>query len=407
MPPGQPAQLPSWRIRRASSPGSSRGAGAMSGFDARWLDLREPVDRRSRSEELARGLARHFSGRTSTTVLDLGCGTGSNLRATAPLLGAVQHWTLIDHDRLLLEAAIQRLSAWADTAECRGAELALSKGGEQILVRLRSADLGLDLEGVFASAPDPSPPRRCSISPRPTSSPRSPPPSPAPGRLLHRAHLQRRAALDAEARGRCGDGGGIPQAPDGDKGFGAAAGPMAPALLAAAFDAAGDWVNDGDSGWRLEAADEALIAELAAGFAAAVRETGLVPDAKVADWMAVSRTVLWSGIPTRWRCRRNGGVDPGLRRGRPSGSDTLAHPSSRPERCKPKASSAPSRESSEVRSRPEVPDSLAFGSTSGMTGARRATMRSKWKERLERLGQSGRRPRALRFARRSGSAAGS
>ena len=263
----------------------------MSGFDARWLDLREPVDRRSRSEELARGLARHFSGRTSTTVLDLGCGTGSNLRATAPLLGAVQHWTLIDHDRLLLEAAIQRLSAWADTAECRGAELALSKGGKQILVRLRSADLGLDLEGVFASAPD-----------LVTAS--------ALFDLASADFIAEVAAAVACARAAfftvltyngaqrwtpkheadAAMAAAFRRHQTGDKGFGAAAGPMAPALLAAAFDAAGYWVNDGDSGWRLEAGDEALIAELAAGFAAAVRETGLVPDAKVADWMAVSRT---------------------------------------------------------------------------------------------------------------------
>jgi hypothetical protein len=65
---------------------------------------------------------------------------------------------------------------------------------------------------------------------------------------------------------------------------------MAPALLAAAFDAAGYWVSDGDSGWRLEAGDEALIAELAAGFAAAVRETDLVPQAKIAEWETVPRT---------------------------------------------------------------------------------------------------------------------
>ena len=52
-----------------------------------------------------------------------------------------------------------------------------------------------------------------------------------------------------------------------------AAGPMAPALLSAAFDEAGYTVNEGDSGWRLEAGDEALIDALATGFAGAVRET--------------------------------------------------------------------------------------------------------------------------------------
>jgi hypothetical protein len=76
----------------------------------------------------------------------------------------------------------------------------------------------------------------------------------------------------------------------GDKGFGAAAGPMAPKLLSAAFDAAGYAVSEGDSGWHLEAGDEALIGELATGFAAAVRETRLLPERKIADWLAVSRS---------------------------------------------------------------------------------------------------------------------
>jgi SAM-dependent methyltransferase len=268
----------------------------MSGFDARWLDLREPADHRSRNEELARALARHFAGRSATAVLDLGCGTGSNLRATAPLLGAVQHWTLVDHDRALLEAAIQRLSSWADTAECRGAELALSKGGKQILVRLRLADLGNDLEDVLAAEAD----------------------------IVTASALFDLASADfiaevaaAVARSRAAFytvltyNGAQRWAPKhaadaamatafrrhqaSDKGFGAAAGPMAPALLAAAFDAAGYAVSEGDSGWRLEAGDEALIAELAAGFAAAVSETGLMPQPKVAEWAAVSRTAALVG----------------------------------------------------------------------------------------------------------------
>jgi SAM-dependent methyltransferase len=262
----------------------------MSGFDARWLDLREPVDHRSRSEELARALAGHCSDR-AVAVLDLGCGTGSNLRATAPLLGAVQHWTLVDHDPDLLQAAIQRLSSWADTAECRGAELALSKGGKQILVRLRSADLARDLDAVLATEAD----------------------------LVTASALFDLASADfiaevaaAVARSRAAFytvltyngvqrwtpkhaadpamAAAFRRHQEGDKGFGAAAGPMAPALLAAAFDAAGYQVSEGDSGWRLEAGDEALIAELAAGFSAAVRETGLVPDATIAEWQAAART---------------------------------------------------------------------------------------------------------------------
>jgi len=98
----------------------------MSGFDPEWLDLREGVDHRSRNRKLERALAKHFDGWRPTTVVDLGCGTGSNLRATAPLLGPEQHWTLVDYEQALLDAAAVRLTAWADGADwkdigCRSA----------------------------------------------------------------------------------------------------------------------------------------------------------------------------------------------------------------------------------------------------------------------------------------------
>src|SRR6185312_9897229 len=61
-----------------------------------------------------------------------------------------------------------------------------------------------------------------------------------------------------------------------DKGLGPAAGMTAHAHLAAAFAAAGGIVHEAASPWRLGVADAPLIAELAAGVAAAARETGAV-----------------------------------------------------------------------------------------------------------------------------------
>src|SRR6185369_11600013 len=75
-----------------------------------------------------------------------------------------------------------------------------------------------------------------------------------------------------------------------DKGFGPAAGPDAPDALSEAFAAAGYAVQEGDSAWRLGAGDEALIAELAVGFADAVRETGQVDAQTIAAWRAITRT---------------------------------------------------------------------------------------------------------------------
>ena len=40
-------------------------------------------------------------------VLDLGAGTGANLRATAPLIEAPQHWVLADNDVELLARFVQ------------------------------------------------------------------------------------------------------------------------------------------------------------------------------------------------------------------------------------------------------------------------------------------------------------
>jgi trans-aconitate methyltransferase len=71
-------------------------------FDAAWLELREGVDQRSRAAELLPHLRRWWAERACSEVLDLGCGTGSNLRYLAPELPGQQRWTLLDHDAALL-----------------------------------------------------------------------------------------------------------------------------------------------------------------------------------------------------------------------------------------------------------------------------------------------------------------
>src|SRR5689334_5888016 len=74
-------------------------------FSADWLALREPVDHEARSLRLARFVARAVSTGQGTSVLDLACGTGSNLRYLYHHLGRPQRWLLIDHDPVLLEHA--------------------------------------------------------------------------------------------------------------------------------------------------------------------------------------------------------------------------------------------------------------------------------------------------------------
>lgn len=263
----------------------------MSGFAASWLDLREPADHRSRSEDLAKMLARHLDRRSQISVLDMGCGTGSNLRGTAPWLGPDQHWTLVDYDPALLEAAQARLSAWASRSEKCNNQLVLHKDGIRITVELRRADLASDLDRVFTARPDlvtasalfdlgsadfisevAAEVVRCRAAFYTV--------------LTYNGKQRWTPKHDADAAMASA----FRAHQTRDKGFGESAGPMAPALLSAAFDAAGYSVSEGDSTWRLEAGDEALIAELIPGFADAVREMALVPEEKMAAWLKVPRT---------------------------------------------------------------------------------------------------------------------
>jgi len=72
-------------------------------FAASWLELREPVDHRSRAGGLLTPLLRWWTAAGATTVLDLGCGTGSNLRYIGARLPGRQRWICVDHDAGLLE----------------------------------------------------------------------------------------------------------------------------------------------------------------------------------------------------------------------------------------------------------------------------------------------------------------
>ncbi|MGI9511187.1 MAG: class I SAM-dependent methyltransferase [Geminicoccaceae bacterium] len=73
----------------------------MSGFDPSWLALREPYDHAVRDVDLTEAFAVALG--PSPRLIDLGCGTGSNLRFLAPYLPPTQSWLCIDHDPVLLE----------------------------------------------------------------------------------------------------------------------------------------------------------------------------------------------------------------------------------------------------------------------------------------------------------------
>ena len=85
----------------------------MTAFDAGWLALREPYDAAARPVDLI-GPLRAALPAGPIRIIDLGSGTGANLRYLAPRLGRPQAWRLIDHDARLLDLALQTPTVLAD-----------------------------------------------------------------------------------------------------------------------------------------------------------------------------------------------------------------------------------------------------------------------------------------------------
>lgn len=263
----------------------------MSGFSPEWLALREPVDHRSRHAGLAGVMAGRLHALAEQRIVDLGCGTGSNLRGTAPLLGLRQSWTLVDYDPRLLAIARDRLAGWADCATAEGDALVLEKAGKRIEVRFRQADLVRDLPAALGDKPDLVTASAlfdlCSAEFIQRFAAAVAARKAAFFTVLtydgvqtwtpsHVADAAMRAAFIAHQRT--------------DKGFGTSAGPDAPSELRKAFEAHGYAVREGDSPWVLGEAEAALIRDLAEGFAGAVAETGKVDATTIAGWRAITRT---------------------------------------------------------------------------------------------------------------------
>lgn len=232
-------------------------------FSADWLELRADADRRARNPDLAADLAVAMFERDPLRVLDLGSGTGANLAALSPILGAVQHWTLVDNDAALLET------------------VAPPPG---ITVERRVADLASGLEALFAPAPD-----------LVTAS--------AFFDLAGQAMIDEVVARTVRAGaafytvltydgrqvwapGHAGDAGMLAAFNADqrrDKGLGPALGPDATDALARAFEQAGYEVHTAPSDWALAPReDAALIRELAMGTARALAPA--VGTAAAEDW---------------------------------------------------------------------------------------------------------------------------
>lgn len=269
----------------------------MSGFTPAWLDLREAADSAAR----AAGLIRLIGARRPLHILDLGAGTGANLRYLAPRLGGEQHWLLLDHDERLLAVAESRLRRWARAldgeAVQRGEALCLSWPGGGAIVRRQPIDLatagpalpippgGLVTAAALLDLVSESWLRSLAASCRRAG-------AAALFALSYDGRTQHRPADELDARvtalfnahQRC------------DKGFGSALGPAAASRAESLFAEQEYRVRGEASDWLLDARAGALQEALVEGWFAAARE--LVSGAEVralTAWLARRRAAIAAG----------------------------------------------------------------------------------------------------------------
>jgi hypothetical protein len=245
----------------------------LTGFSADWLELREPADRAARAELLADRLRRAGPKDAEWRIVDLGSGTGANLRYLVPRLGGRQEWLLVDDDAALLAHAAEGGTARAGevAAECRvhHAHIDLATSLDTVAwpsAGLVTASALLDLVSagwlealarhtsaarahvLFALTYD----GRMDLRPAE--------PEDTEVRALVNAHQRR------------------------DKSFGPALGPAAPEAAARCFEAAGYAIETARSDWRLEPEQSALQEALIEGWRAAATEMAPGDAARLDAW---------------------------------------------------------------------------------------------------------------------------
>jgi SAM-dependent methyltransferase len=225
-------------------------------FTPDWLALREPADHRSRAADLVVPLAEWLGSRSSRRVLDLGSGTGSNLRYLAPRLPGEQEWTLVDRDPVVLDRATGPSVAVPGVARVKHVPGELDGEGLGLVSEadLVTASALLDLvthewlERFVATCRAAGNAALLALTWDGTMTWDDPGPGDALVAQAVRSHQLR------------------------DKGMGPALGPAAGLAAARAFRAAGYDTRLGPSPWRLDTADASLARGLIDGWGAAASE---------------------------------------------------------------------------------------------------------------------------------------
>lgn len=251
----------------------------MTAFSAAWLNLREPVDARSRSEELLAELRARLPRRV-LHALDLGSGTGANIRYLAPRLDSAQQWFALDNDPALIKQHGVQFGELGRDCQVSSKQLDLASDLKSLPIDecdFVSASALLDL--VSASWL----------------------------RSLAEICACKRAvvmfALNYDGRMECS-----PRDPDddwvlslvnrhqrGDKGFGPALGPDATRFACDAFTALDYHWRIVASDWLIEPHEQELQRELIAGWLRASREISPSDASRIEQWGAGRNAHLSTG----------------------------------------------------------------------------------------------------------------
>lgn len=260
-------------------------------FSDSWLARREHADQEARAtaptQAAGTWLATRCQAREARLV-DLGSGSGANVRYLAPRLPGPQAWRLVDHDAGLLGHAVGRCQSLRDMD---GTPIRLTT--QQHDLNAFAADWLTDVDLVTASA-------LCDLV------------SDAWVESLVAACAQHRCAalialsVDGDTR-FCIDDADATDRDDAwlfatlaahqrrDKGFGPALGTAAPQALATAFADRGFRLVDAPSPWRLGPAQRPLALSLLDGWAGAAREQAPEDRARIDRWWQRRREALDQG----------------------------------------------------------------------------------------------------------------
>ena len=256
-------------------------------FDAEWLALREPADRRARDRTLPERLCAAWRPRGWSRVVDLGSGTGANLRYLAPRLPPGQRWTLVDHDPQHVDR-LRRLDVPPEVATVTAVGRDLAADGLAVVegADLVTASALLDLvsESWLAGLV-----RRCADT--------------GCGAYFALTYDGAVQWMTASAPGwrvdrDPDDGlvwGAVNRHQRVDKGFGPALGPTAAPLAARLFRDVGYRTWLAESSWRLQVADRRLADRLVEGWAEAAGDLRPEHAARFEAWARRRRDAVARG----------------------------------------------------------------------------------------------------------------